>query len=151
MSDRSSPPALEDYPAHKRETLRFVDTDRQGHVNNAVFATLCESGRATVLYDPDRPLAPPGTQFVIARLTLNFIEELNWPGEVLIGTGVGRLGRSSIGVVQGIFDGERCVATAESVIVLMDDETRRSTPLPEETRKALEGLSLAVQPSGLSG
>ena len=151
MSDRSSPPALEDYPAHKRETLRFADTDRQGHVNNAVFATLCESGRATVLYDPNRPLAPQGTQFVIARLTLNFIEELNWPGEVVIGTGVGRLGRSSIGVVQGIFDGERCVATAESVIVLMDDETRRSTPLPEETRQALEGLSLKAQPSGVSG
>ena len=104
-----------------------------------------------MLYDPNRPLAPQGTQFVIARLTLNFIEELNWPGEVVIGTGVGRLGRSSIGVVQGIFDGERCVATAESVIVLMDDETRRSTPLPEETRQALEGLSLKAQPSGVSG
>jgi acyl-CoA thioester hydrolase len=45
---------------------------------------------------------------------------------------------------QALFQGERLAATAETVIVLMDEETRRSTPLPPATVDALRKL-MAVQ------
>lgn len=143
MADEILRHSLADFPRHVREKLRYADTDRQGHVNNAIFATFCESGRAAFLYDPERPLAPAGTEFVIARLTIDFLDELNWPGEVEIGTGISRLGRSSLGLVQGIWAGERCVARAESVVVMTDQTTRRPRPLPEATRQALESLRVA--------
>ena len=125
-----------------RDTLRYADTDRQGHINNAVFATFLETGRVGFLYDPAAPLAPSGCEFVIAKLTIDFRNELRWPGMVDIGTVVLALGRSSITMGQGIFAGDACAATAETVIVLTDATTRRSTPLPDPLRARLAALTI---------
>ncbi len=144
MTDAAAGLVLNDFPSRTREKLRYGDTDRQGHINNAVFATLFESGRVSFLYDPARPLYPDGAQFVIAKLTITFAGELNWPGEVEIGTGVSRLGRSSFTLVQGLFKDGQAVASAESVMVLMDETTRRSTPLPTATQDALSQLMLVT-------
>jgi acyl-CoA thioester hydrolase len=123
-----------------RDVVRYADTDRQGHVNNAVFAVFLESGRVSILYDPEQPLAPAGASFVIARLVLDFRTEMRWPNEVWIGTTVKRLGRSSVTLSQGVFVDGTCTATAETVIVLMDEETRKSRSFPEATRARLAGL-----------
>lgn len=132
--------ALSDFPSRTYDKVRYADTDRQGHVNNASFATFCETGRVEILFNPDRPLYPPGTAFVIARLVLDFRAEIRWPGTVDIGTRVERIGRSSFTLSQALFQAGRLVATAETVIVLMDDETRRSAPLPPATVDALRAL-----------
>jgi len=120
-----------------QDKLRYADTDRQGHINNAVFATFLESGRVAFLYDPTAPLAPPGCEFVIARLAIDFRAEMRWPGTVDIGSVILSVGRSSITVGQALFAGETCAATAESVIVLTDAATRRSTPVPDTLRQRL--------------
>ncbi|MEZ4770204.1 MAG: thioesterase family protein [Caldilineales bacterium] len=143
MSDTASSIRLEDFPHHTYDKVRYPDTDRQGHVNNAAFATFCETGRVSFLFDPERPLYPPGAAFVIARLVLDFRGEIRWPGTVQIGTRVARIGRSSLALEQALFQNERLVATAETVIVLMDEETRRSTPLPPATVDALKQLMAA--------
>jgi acyl-CoA thioester hydrolase len=140
------PRTLDAYPCRVADVLRFADTDRLGHVNNAVFATFCESGRVALLYDPQRGFAPPGTAFVIARLVLDFRAEINFPGTVEIGTGVARVGRSSVTLHQALFQSGACVATAESVVVLMDETTRRATPLPPATVAALQRLAGAAPP-----
>lgn len=129
------------YPHWTRDVVRYADTDRQGHVNNAVFSVFLESGRVSILYDPKDPMAPDGASFVIARLVLDFRAEMRWPGDVAIGTAVTRVGRSSMTLNQGIFVGEACVATAETVIVLMDDTTRKSRSFPESMRERLERLA----------
>lgn len=121
-----------------RDTIRYGDTDRQGHVNNAVYCTFSETGRVAFMYDPAAPLNPPGTQFVIARIVVDFRAEAEWPGEVEIGTAVVHVGRSSFRLEQGMWQADRLVATAENVIVLMDTATRRSTPLPDALRARLE-------------
>src|SRR5258708_31098164 len=89
------------------DKLRYNDTDRQGHVNNAVFATLFETGRVALLYDESKPLRELGTAFVIARLAIDFHAEITWPGAIDIGTRVGKLGRSSIGLEQALFQNGR--------------------------------------------
>lgn len=133
-----------DYPAHTTEKLRYGDTDRQGHVNNAVFSTLFESGRVHLFQHPDRSPAPEGTEFVIVRLVVDFLEEMTWPGEVDVATGVAQIGRSSFHLVQALFVDGRCVARADNIMVLMDSQTRRSTPLPDDLRSALEALAAAT-------
>ncbi|MEJ2623205.1 MAG: thioesterase family protein [Pseudolabrys sp.] len=120
---------LAGYPSWADETIRYSDTDRQGHVNNAVFATLLETGRVKILYNPERPILESGSAFVIARLLLEFKAELNWPGEAHIGTRVQKVGRSSLTLEQAITQNGACAATAETVIVLMDEATRKSRPL----------------------
>lgn len=137
-----APMTLEQFPVTATEKLRFGDTDRLGHINNAVFSTLCESGRVAFLYDADRPLLTKGTQFVIAKLTINFLTEMNWPADVNIGTAVARIGNSSFELVQGLFIDDVCVASSDSVLVLMDEQTRRSTPLSDQARSVLQELSV---------
>ena len=133
-------PALADYPIRTSDKIRYADTDRQGHVNNAVFSTLLETGRAEIIYDPAAPLVEPGTSFVIARLALDFRAEINWPGSVWIGTRVARVGRSSFTLQHGLFQDERCAATAEVVIVQVDDATRKSRPLSAAAVRRLSHL-----------
>jgi acyl-CoA thioester hydrolase len=128
---------LGDFHFRAVDKLRYADTDRQGHVNNAVFATMLETGRCELLFE----LTDPGSSFVVARLVVEFRAEVRWPGTVSIGTRVGSIGRSSIKLEQGLFQDDRCVATAETVIVLVDDATRKSRALPAPTLKRLEMLS----------
>jgi acyl-CoA thioester hydrolase len=146
VSDQPSAttPRLSAFPFQTFDKIRYADTDRQGHVNNAAFATFIETGRVEFLYDPNAPLAVDNGSFVIASLTLRFAAEVNWPGRIDIGTAVTKLGKSSLYLYQGLFQADHCVATAETVIVQMDDHTRRSAPLSDTTRAFLERHMLAT-------
>jgi acyl-CoA thioester hydrolase len=117
--------------------LRYADTDRQGHVNNSVFATFFETGRVEILFDAATPLHDAGGTFVIARLVIDFAAEIRWPGTVDIGTRVTAIGRSSIKLAQALFQDGRHVASAESVIVHVGADDGKARPLPPHARAAL--------------
>ena len=126
------------FPLKTSDKLRYADTDRQGHVNNAVFATFLETGRVEVLLGDG--LAEDGAAFVIARLELDFLAEVNWPGSVEIGTAVKEIGRSSFKLFQQVFQNGIPVAQATTVIVQMNEDTRKSQPLSERARNRLGDL-----------
>ncbi len=134
------PPATErsSYTSWAYEKLRLGDTDRQGHVNNAVFATFAETGRIEFMRDDLLTLDRTGLGFVVVRVEIDFRGELHWPGTVDIGTRLLAVGRTSWRLEHGVFSGDRCVATAVSVMVTIDGKTRRSTPLPDVLRTWLE-------------
>lgn len=132
--------SLGDYPLKTFEKLRYADTDRQGHVNNAVFSTMLETGRVELLYSPDNPLTDAGCAFVIASMQMDFLGEINWPGRVDIGTRVFAVGRSSLTLEQALFQNDRVVASAKTVIVQMNEETRRAHPLSDVAKQKLSGL-----------
>ncbi|MEO0542847.1 MAG: thioesterase family protein [Pseudomonadota bacterium] len=120
--------------------LRFGDTDMQGHVNNAVYATLYESGRVNFLYGPAGDLMPEGRTFVIAEITIKFIDEILYPGKVDILSGVSRVGNSSVGLVQELKVDGVLKSTATSVVVMVDSERRKSASLDGMTRARMESL-----------
>lgn len=121
--------------------LRYGDTDRQGHINNAVFCTLFEAGRVDFVFDGDKPICGPGKAWVIARLNMDYLVEMNFPGEVEVGSRVLSIGRSSFRVGQALFKNGQCCSTAESIIVLTDESTRKSSPLTQEVADILNTLS----------
>jgi len=137
--------SLEDFPLKAYDKLRYADTDRQGHINNAVFATFLETGRVEVLYNPELPILSAGASFVIASLQLSFHKEIKWPGKVEIGTAILKIGNSSLRLYQQIFQGDQCAATAETVIVQVDDETGKGTALSQEARAVLSGWLIPSQ------
>jgi acyl-CoA thioester hydrolase len=94
-----------------------------------------------LLHDRSRVPLPVDAQFVIARLTLEFLKEMHWPGTVEIGTRVDRVGASSVALSQSLFVEGSCAAKAISTVVLMDRSTRRATPFPSETAAALRGMA----------
>lgn len=137
MNDAAQKPARalprpEDFPFRVTETIRFRDLDRNGHVNNAVFATYFETGRVFFLRHVygERQFARGG--FVVARLELNYLREILWPGQVEICCGVERVGTSSVTYAQALFVNGECAATGRVIIVRIDSETKKSKPLPEE-------------------
>ena len=135
-------PRLEDFPGRTHDVIRFGDLDPQGHVNNTVFATFFETGRVMLLHDPGNGLRPPGATSVLARLDVNFLRELHWPGEVEIGTGIAEIGRSSYTFAQAIFEGNQCAATARATMVMIDAATRKARPLPDDVLARLNKLRI---------
>lgn len=138
MTDNSN--SLDNYPVQTFDKIRYSDTDRQGHVNNAVFSTFLETGRVEILYDPAHGLVKEGTEFVIARLTLDYLGEMLWPGNVTIGSRIERLGNSSITLAQVLYQGDKLTAKAETVLVQLDSASRRAKPFDEQARSFFEGM-----------
>ncbi len=124
----------------KSENIRFSDTDMVGHVNNVAFAALVETGRTYFTERAAFPRHGDAYQLVTARLEIDYLAELHWPGSVDIGTCVLTLGRSSFAIGNGVFNAERCVATSRSVLVLIDRATRKPAALPQDYRAALQAL-----------
>ena len=132
MASNTTERSLNDYPHVRTENVRYGDTDRQGHVNNAVFSTFFECSRTDILYDSRRNLITADREFVIVKFEVEYLAELGWPGTVEIGTRVARLGRSSIVCEQAIFQNGVCAAASSNVMVMIDVETRKSAALPDE-------------------
>lgn len=129
---------LEDFPLHSFDKLRYADTDRQGHVNNANFSTFLETGRVEFLYNAELPLLAEQLSFVVAAMDISFIREVKWPGQVEIGTALRRIGNSSITVYQQIFQHGKCVASAETVIVQVDNTTGKAQKLSEAAKSTMQ-------------
>lgn len=125
---------LEAFPHRTTETIRFGDLDANNHVNNAVFSSFFEAARVTLFRDPKRKLMPDGLIWTLAQITIDYLDELHWPGTVEIGIGLASLGRTSAVFEQAIFFEGRCAATARAVNVLVDLATRRPTPITDEIR-----------------
>ena len=147
-----STPRLEDFPYRLTDNVRFADLDPNEHVNNAVYATYFETGRVTLMKDQGYGLMPPGLAWIMVRLDIHFRAELRWPGKIELGLGVSKFGRTSVTFDQVVFSEGKCVASAVSVGVLIDDATRRPTPLTAEVVEKLKPWlrrGIEVMPPGI--
>jgi acyl-CoA thioester hydrolase len=128
-----------DYPISTYDKIRYKDTDRQGHVNNALFATYFETGRVELLYKNESVLEGiSDASFVIAAFDVSLVHEIFWPGIVEIATGILKIGNSSITLIQGLYQNDQLAATNQSVIVFVDKETKKSKSLPESIKDKLQ-------------
>lgn len=128
------------YADWSRVTIRFADLDPNGHVNNGAINQFFEDGR---VHFRNARMGTLGsailTGFAIARFSAEYHAALNYPGEVEVGTVVTRIGRSSYTLGQGVFSGDKCIATAEVITVFFDPQSGKSRPLTDELRAVLEG------------
>jgi acyl-CoA thioester hydrolase len=138
------------FPHWAHERVRFSDTDLIGHVNNLAFSAYLETGRSLFLQAFTKPSAGARSLFVLVEINVRFIGEAHWPSDVAIGTGVIEIGRSSVRLGQGLFVGDRCFSTSESVLVLMDEESRRSRQIPEDIKTWLRSFELSRAPAPAS-
>jgi acyl-CoA thioester hydrolase len=66
------------------------------------------------------------------------MRELRWPGNVVIGTALGELGRTSFTVAQMIFEDDHCAAAGRATMVMLDAAARRPIPLAPDVVARLE-------------
>lgn len=135
MTDARTDTAAADHPFWTEEKLRNADTDRQGHVNNAVIATFFEAGRIEVLAHPDIASFRDDHAIVVARLLILYKKELFFPGTVRVGSRIARIGRSSFDFDQVLLAANGEVASAQATCVLIDRATRKPAPLPDAMRR----------------
>ena len=115
----------------KRIEIRWRDLDAYNHVNNAVYSTYFETGRVAMFRDPDLSIGVTNATFVLARAEINFLRELHWPGDLMVGTALKTFGRRSFVVAQAVFQGDDCIATGDFTMVTLDKTTRKPIELPE--------------------
>jgi acyl-CoA thioester hydrolase len=122
-------PRLEDFPYRISDNVRYADLDPNQHVNNAVYASYFETGRVTLMKDHSRGLMPPGLSWMMVRLDMHFRAQLRWPGQIEMGLGLVKFGRTSVTFDQVVFSEGKCVASAKSVSVLIDAVSHKPMPL----------------------
>lgn len=112
---------------------RESDMDRQGHVNSLSMGFLFREGWTALqhhLFDAAGSI--PGRRFLVVRITLDFIREVEYPGTVQIGVGVLALGRSSLTLGCGLF--QRGVGAAVSDYTVVHANPEGPLPLPQDVR-----------------
>jgi len=125
------------------DRIRFCDTDHSQHVNNVAFVAYVETGR---VYFAKLVLGegfPDNERFIVGRITIDYLKEMHWPGEVTIGAAILKIGNRSFTVANGVFKDGVCCAVAESVIVFLRDG--KSAPVDGILRDRL----LAAMPASL--
>lgn len=133
--------------------VRFGDTDRFGHINNASFATYLESARIELMLSLGYPLGG----MILAHMAIDFRRQLQVGDPLVVFTRVERIGVSSVTMLQALVRpalaelglglprvlplaqapvGER-VADARTVVVRFDYREDRSVPVPDDLREQL--------------
>ena len=117
--------------------VRFRDIDAMGHVNNTVYATYLEQVRAEyyrqVIHTPLDKVAT-----VLVNLEIDYRQPIHLGDDVTVAMCVTDLGESSIVMGYELRANGEVGATAETVQVVIDDETERSVPIPDEWRERIE-------------
>lgn len=120
-------------------SVRYGDLDPNNHVNNGAINQYFEDGRVGFRLQRLTEVAGDTLSgFAVVKFTANYLAPAHYPGDVEVGTVVTRIGGSSYGLGQGVFQGGKCVATAEIVTVQFDPETSKSVAFAAPFRRALE-------------
>ncbi|WP_138429372.1 acyl-CoA thioesterase [Fodinibius saliphilus] len=127
------------FPHWTTVRVRFRDLDPLSHVNNAIFSTYYEEARINFIQDVNKLAGQlkHGFSFVLANIEIDFINPIEYPADILIGSGIKKLGNSSITSFQGIYtaDDKKLASVATAHGVWFDLKKQRPTRLPEIPNK----------------
>lgn len=129
----------ESYPRSKEVPIRFGDLDIFRHVNNVSIGHFYDEARFEVLTEAYRVTGSRG-RLVIANFDVAYLREAKYPGTITVGTGTVRLGARSLVLGQGLFIAGKCIGTADSVVVAVDDSG--GIPVPDAVASFFGGLML---------
>lgn len=118
----------------RREPIRFSDIDVNAHVNNAAFLDIIQTPRVGFLRGLLAKAGDSGS-WIVGRAVIDYLHPISFPGDLDIGTGIERLGDSSVVVVQAVFDRDVCAAVVRSTMVHLGDG--RSAPIEGKLRDVL--------------
>ena len=116
---------------------RFCDTDAMGHINNTVYPVWFLEGRESVLKIFNPSLSTEEVSLVLAKLEIEYIDEIFFGKAVEIRTFVLRVGTSSVLVGQEAWQSGSLRATATATMVNFDKHTRKSVPIPGDIKEGL--------------
>lgn len=115
--------------------IRFRDLDPLNHVNNAIFSTYYEEARIEFIQEVNKLAIElkNGYSFVLANIEIKFIRPVEYPNDIMIGSGIKSLGNSSITSFQAIYTGDekKLASVAKAHGVWFDLSKQRPTRIPD--------------------
>ncbi|MEM1117582.1 MAG: thioesterase family protein [Bacteroidota bacterium] len=122
-----------------RLTPRWSDLDAYGHLNNAVYLTLCEQARIDALGrlgEVDWSASGP----VVVAASVQYRRPVTDTAPLRVEVAFGAPGRTSLPTSYRVTsdDGATLYAEAEATMVWVETATGRPTPLPEAVRMRLD-------------
>ncbi|UXI67194.1 acyl-CoA thioesterase [Tahibacter amnicola] len=121
--------------------VRWRDLDAFNHVNNATFLSYLEEARLVWLSQIKGQWFTETYMPVLAATHVNYRQQIEWPGEVIVELYAERLGTASLTVSHRIVDAaqpERLYSDGNVVMVWIEPTSGRSIPLPEAIREACQ-------------
>lgn len=117
--------------------LRFAETDALGHINNTVVPVWFEAAREPIfqVFNPEMDLTT--WNLIIAKVEVNYLAQIHYPGEVEIRTFISKLGNSSLNILQEVYQNAQKVASGECVMVKFDYSTNKSVAISNNERDLL--------------
>lgn len=112
---------------------RFYDTDALGHLNNSSFTFYVEAARIEFL----KEVGVPVNNLILARIALDFRKQVTFGQSLRVETIIGRLGNSSVTLLQKVFADDVLACETESVVVHFDYEANKPASVPDEVRARL--------------
>lgn len=134
---RAAPTDPAAYPFRHEVRSRWGDMDSLGHLNNVAIARYYEDARVTF----HEQAVPGRLRIVLAEITIRYLSEAHHPGLYTVGTGVARLGTSSVTHLSGLFLDGVAVGACRSVVVHTGPDG--PAPLPDDARAGLSRYLLA--------
>jgi acyl-CoA thioester hydrolase len=134
------------YPCHRLIPLKFADLAPSGDVSGLAVARLFEEARYTVRSTLDDAQARnPANGFVLARVRIDLLAPLRYPGAVDVAIGVSRPGRTSFDYAAAIFQDGECVALSDATVAVRDRMSGTGSALGPGLRAALEAHAVGVR------
>jgi acyl-CoA thioester hydrolase len=129
---------MRNYPLVRPCTLKQSDVDSTGSVGTIAVARLLEEGRYSIRSTIDHPIARRiDVGFVLARLRIELLAPIHYPGTVHVAIGVGRVGRSSFEYLTALFQDGRCATLSDATVAVRDRATGSGYELEPSFREAL--------------
>jgi acyl-CoA thioester hydrolase len=137
--------------AHQADVpARFADVDPLWHLNNVRIVELYQEGRIAfnqALAGEYHLLRDTNKRLLVVRQSVDYLGEVKWPGRVLIGVGVSRVGTRSFSLALALFQEDACKGTSDTVMVYAS--ATGAEPLPVRMRELLQ-KNMFKDPEGLT-
>ena len=132
----------DDFTVLHKLRVRWAEVDRQDVVFNGNYflyfdVAVAEYWRAIGIRYPQEYVDVYGTDVFAVKATAEYHGSATYDDLLDIGCRVGRIGRSSLQFVLGVWLGETHITSGELVYVNADPKTRKSVPWAEAFRKAV--------------
>ena len=106
-----------------------------GHINNVGMAAIFESGRVKFNHASGLD-AWRNQRWLVAQVIINYLGEGHFPADVIVASGIGRIGNRSWAILSAAFQHGAAIATCDTIVV-MSSESGLAT-LPDDYRAALQ-------------
>ena len=139
------------WPITTEVPVLWGDMDDFGHVNNIIYTKWCETSRIELFLklwnidvkDIQSYINSEGKGPILANINMNYKIPIKYPDIIFVKSRISSIGNTSFGVSHELFsenNGDRIVAFADSIVVMIDYVEGKKIKIDKNTFKKLSLL-----------